>query len=172
MLFSVLLVALLILVLRIEGSLRRRKQSRGLNRCSGSGEQSRERGPCEHGFCRFRHFTFSSQFGMRCGTPSESLCASWIANLAARADQTSFCCEFGVPSNAKQRSSVPLNESLESPEGFRDSYCGLDFKTGRACRGRTNTDQMFVKPRVLVQGMRVSRRMKVSKICQVEFEAQ
>ena len=40
------------------------------------------------------------------------------------------------------RCSVPLNESLESREGFRDSYCGLDFKTRRACRGRANTDQM------------------------------
>src|SRR5260370_13681474 len=56
-LFFVLLVALLILalVLRTEGSLQRRKQSRSLDRCCGSGEQSCERRPCEHGFCGLLH---------------------------------------------------------------------------------------------------------------------
>src|SRR5258708_5018235 len=61
-LFFDLLVVLLVfplvlaLLLGAEGSFQRRKQSRSLNRYSGSGEQSRERRTCEHGFCRFRHF--------------------------------------------------------------------------------------------------------------------
>jgi uncharacterized membrane protein len=64
-LFLDLLVALLVLALVLalllgaEGSLQRRKQSRGLDSRASASEQSRERRAREHSLCGFRHFSNS-----------------------------------------------------------------------------------------------------------------
>src|SRR6266478_7635424 len=84
------------------------------------------------------------KFRMRCGTPCDTLCASWIANLDARSDQSSFYCDFEAPSNASTKvCPVPLNESRESPEGFQNSQRGLDFRAGHVIRWTRSDDQIL-----------------------------
>src|SRR5258708_32473792 len=55
----------------------------------------------------------------------------------------------------RQRYSVPLNESLESPEGFRDSQYGLNFKAGQAGRRTANDDQILANLEVGRVGARL-----------------
>jgi membrane protein implicated in regulation of membrane protease activity len=69
-LFLGLLVVLLVLslvlalILRAQRSLKRGKQSRGLDCRTGPGEQSRERRTSQQSFCRLRHFAILQSIGM------------------------------------------------------------------------------------------------------------
>jgi hypothetical protein len=79
-----LLVLVLILIRGAGRSPQGRKQSRSLNCHAGTSEQSRERGTCEYGLGRFRHFQALLLIRVEIRNTVQTLFpASWTANLPA-----------------------------------------------------------------------------------------
>jgi len=130
--FLVLLVALLIRVLRIEEAFGKGSRVEALTTAPVP-PTIPQTGPCEHGFCLFV-ITFSSQFGMRMrNTVRVSL--RLVIAISLPGDQTSFVAISGCPRMPNKVFRF-IDESLESPEGFRDlmwtgfqNWAGMPGKT-------------------------------------------